>query len=215
MFEDLFDLKESLNNYVSKIYYINLASRTDRDKHINKCFNELNIKAEKFHAIPSSKHIRGCNQSHLQIIENAKNQNYKSICIFEDDCYFDVQFNDYLQKIFTSNICWDMLFLGHCLSRKKNNKTEILCTMNQIYCTHAYCINSTAYNFLIERLKTLSIPIDHIYNRINHNEELKILAVYPSIVEQVPNKSNIGEGLTFNNNEIHHDQSVYYIRRTT
>lgn len=217
MFDNLFENdKQTLNNFIEHIYYINLDSRTDRNKHITKCFDLLGIYAERFSAVRSSKTLRGCNQSHLEIIKIAKKQSYKNICIFEDDCCFDKNFNSYLSSIFTNDVDWDILFLGHCLGETKKRYTHFLYSMENIYCTHAYCLNNNIYDILIEYLEEFKhLPIDYIYNKINKQHEPKILAVYPSIVEQVPNKSDIREGPNNSNNEIRYDHSVYYIRRTT
>jgi len=181
-----------------------------------KCFNELNIHAKRFNAIHTSKQVRGCNQSHLEIIKIAKKQCYNNICIFEDDCYFDQDFNSYLDSIFINDIDWDMIFLGHCFSQTKKPYNDLLYSMANIYCTHAYCINNSMYDTLITYLEGLRhLAIDHIYNNINRQQKFKILAVYPSIVKQVPNKSDIGEGPNNSTNEISYDHSVYYLRRTT
>ncbi len=119
-----------VNKIFDKIYCINLNKRKDRWKEITSHFNKYKIDVERFTAIEgnvfnwsNSKYTAGkpvafngacgCIASHLSIWKLAKQNNYKSVLIIEDDCDLE---EDFLNK-FTSAYNevpndWDLLYLG-------------------------------------------------------------------------------------------------------
>ena len=193
--------KETMNTIFSSIHYINLDKRTDRREYSEKTFKKLKIKAKRFSAIKGKKGKEAriaCKNSHLSIIKESSKNKENNVLILEDDCLFVNGFEKYL-TIFREIKSWDMIFLGHCFSSKKDKIQDNLFTMNKIFCTHAYAVNSTGYNKLIKHLENSQQAIDHIYNSLL-NSDMKIYAICPSLVSQAPNKSDIGEGPNNSNN---------------
>ena len=78
--------------FISKIntMYINLLNRTDRKEHV---INELkkigiNDNVERFNAIKLENGALGCSMSHLKCLEIAKQNDWESVLIIEDDIKF-------------------------------------------------------------------------------------------------------------------------------
>lgn len=191
--------KYSYKNFINQSYYINLNSRLDRKKHIEEQLQKNHIKAIRFSAYQGKK--RGlsarlaCKQSHISVIEQAKRENINNISIFEDDCLFNTNFLNIAEDCFESlPNDWDMLFLGHCFSKRGDAINNYLYEANTIYCTHAYCITQKAYDKILFYLYKSQNPIDHIYAYLSSSSILNTYMCYPSIVNQIPNKSDIGEG---------------------
>lgn len=94
-------------NYFDKIYIINLASRADRRKEIEAQLEKINLslhhpKVILYNAIKPleagefpSIGARGCFLSHFGILQDAKNQKYQRILIFEDDLDLN---KDFIEK---------------------------------------------------------------------------------------------------------------------
>src|SRR5205823_646715 len=94
----------------------------------------------------SSPGALGCLMSHLQIIKEAKEQNFKSILIFEDDIILHNEFNDQLRKINSVPLDYEIIYLG--ASQYKTNLNSI--SINGTYYkadltggTFAYIIKSS------------------------------------------------------------------------
>ena len=115
---------KTLNDYFSKIYYINLDSRPDR---YNEClleFRKMNINVERVSGIDGSKLYMGSDikrtsgahgllLTHIKILEDAILNNYKNILILEDDVKFlDIFYEKFNEKIIYLPDDWDLLCLG-------------------------------------------------------------------------------------------------------
>lgn len=187
MISDLFD----------KIYCINLESRKDRLKESLAEFVKHDIyNVEIFPAIDGRliPLIPGCNaghtgciMSHLLILKEAQGQRYKNVLIFEDDVQFAADFNDKLKFIPDD---YDMLYFGG--SDKYaiiNQQTEHIARIQGTLCTHAYAVNESIYQLLIDLLSNADAPIDVMYTRI-HNQ-IKTLGFRPKIAWQRESFSNI------------------------
>jgi len=78
-----------LNEFVDKIYCINLKHRKDKKKFIQKQAKKYNLDITYFKAVENKKDgWKGCLQSHLAIIREAKATGLNKILIIEDDCLF-------------------------------------------------------------------------------------------------------------------------------
>jgi len=73
---------------IKNIYYINLESRVDRKKFIEKQMENLGLNVTRFNAIKHHIGAIGCSLSHLQLLKFAKEQNFDHILILEDDIHF-------------------------------------------------------------------------------------------------------------------------------
>jgi GR25 family glycosyltransferase involved in LPS biosynthesis len=218
IFNQVFLTKKQIQNthaikfkqWVDQIYYINLDTRPDRNKHIQLQLYRHNLSANRLTAIRGNKGhdaMVACKKSHQSIIETARNLKHNNICVLEDDVIFDDNFLN-MADICVSNIPddWDLLFLGHCFSKPYTEAiSRMIYRPINIFCTHCYCVHKKAYDTIIEYLsntKYLYMPIDHIYNYLHQKHILNMYMCYPSIANQIPNISDIGQGPNSSNNFI-------------
>ena len=81
------------NLEVDNIYCLYLEEFPERKEKALKHFQEMNLKVEMFKGTyyPKKGHY-GCKMGHLDIIQDAKNNNYNNILIVEDDVFFEDNF---------------------------------------------------------------------------------------------------------------------------
>lgn len=172
-----------LNDYFDHIFYINLDHRTDRRQEFE---NEMSINGIiNYTRIPGilatpiegvdtgrTRHI-ACGTVHKQIIETAKFNNLNKILIFEDDVCFYNEGNesgitiiekalDDLSKITD----WDLFYLsGLIIDKELNLVTENLIKAKTVLTTHAYAINSQAYDKILRYNPLTDCAIDGWYGQ--------------------------------------------------
>ena len=142
---------------ISKIYYINLEHREDRKAQIESELIKMDLlhKTERFNAIYNKDHpALGCCYSHLTCLENAKNNNFDNILIFEDDFEFIVDkkyFNDKLNILMNDNT-WDILFLSYnCKEYIPIDENKIKLIYSQT--ASGYIVNNKHFDTLINLYK--------------------------------------------------------------
>jgi len=205
--------KESkgINNFVDKIYCINLDRRTDRWKLISEEFKRLEIDVERFssvdgNTIPSTELIirhedlksnikgaQGALKSHRKVLKDAIDNDYDKICVFEDDLIFCKDFNerfDYYIKNVPTN--WDMMYLG-CHYHNCENPDFIMKYIyknNRNYGCFAMIINKDMikkiYDYTKEETKTID---DYISEMIKNNNCYSFI---PFFVKTTNTVSDIG-----------------------
>ena len=200
--------KEELNirtklNFPFKTFVINLNHRKDRLDAISKELEQIGIKNwERFPGIiPTSipktfipkkeemykKGSYGCLLSHLGVIKKAKEENLEYVLILEDDTGFKNNIV-YLEDIL-KNKNWDMLYLN--VTNSKHSKTCLnLLKLDFGFTTNAYFVHSRLYDFLIDRLPTVSEEIDLFYAK-NIHSKYNCYCVTPFMTYQKPSYSNI------------------------
>lgn len=174
----------SLNDFFSKLYVINLDRRPDRYQQVSDEFNKIGAIVERIPGIDGktlSTSRRGMRQGayalllkHIELIKNASINKYENIIIFEDDVSFVPDFNKkFNEKIKYLPDDWDLFYLGgnHILhvdgfkliTGNKNFKItkETYKNLNHelartpcTYCAHALGIRSKIYDAIIERAIT-------------------------------------------------------------
>lgn len=96
-------------NRIEHYIYINLDKRTDRKTHMEEQFAQLDISPEKitrFSAHYNPLNGLGCMKSHLEALKLARDKQYKSVWIFEDDFMFTVSkevIEDNLRQLYFKN----------------------------------------------------------------------------------------------------------------
>lgn len=213
----------------TKAYYINLENRKDRLVQINEQLNKINLEAERFNAISLSqeecdkiggirwsgesewrnKLIKGqfsCTSSHLEIIKMAKQKNLDKVLVLEDDCFFEEAFdikeviNNAFNEIKIHNIQWDMLFLGsNLIAPTSKTVSPFLMKMEAGYCAHAYYVNKTFYDKILEFTFNKNYTIDVYYNELMCQSN--IFCTKPLLAVQQPSFSDI-EGYNVNYEEV-------------
>jgi GR25 family glycosyltransferase involved in LPS biosynthesis len=226
---------KTLNDYFSKIYCINLDKRTDKYSECLIEFNKIGIDVERISAVDGSSVFTmgihknagayGLMLTNINIIQNARQNNYETILILEDDVMFIENFNElFNEKIKSLPDNWDLLYLGgnnrfdigrfnlitgdpNFVVNKESYKTlnHELSKTTWTQTTHAVAINSRFYNSLMYGISRNSrLPIDNIYC-ILQQEGCNAYTFLPSLALQRPSFSDIEN--RFWDHNIHNENS--------
>ena len=120
---------------------------------------------------------RSCLFSHLSVIRYAKENNLKNVLIFEDDAVFnhDVDVIDILSKTLDEleNVEWDMFKLGCLLSGFSEKKGDYLCKLSIFSAAHAYAVNNTCYDIILDFPFESEMNIDTRYGSLSGRNIIK------------------------------------------
>lgn len=212
------ETKFEINKYFDNIYCLNLDKRQDRWEKVSKQFNRFNINVERWSAIdghfldsklleyynpdglkgeeasilgiPENKNAIGCLLSHLEIIKNAKENNYQRILIFEDDILLSNEFDKEVNKLF--KLDWKLAYLGASQFDWSEIKIE-----NNFYkskktlSTFAYAVESSIFDDILN-IKSIK-SIDNLLSELQIKFYGDCFTFYPNIVVSDVNKSDIRE----------------------
>jgi len=173
-----------LNEFVDKIYCINLDRRPDRWKRCQEIFRQHNLDVERFSAIDGTTLNRynrlkpgeiGVSRSNLAIIKQAKKNHYKSICIFEDDVEladdFNQKFSEYIQEVPDD---WAFIYLGGANKRPAIPVSVHIYKLKRMSCAYAMIIHNKIYDVIIKELTAEERWADVNYNLLQR--------IYPAYV---------------------------------
>jgi len=140
------------------------AIDTISTNHYNVLFEEVTKDYdEDFIKHNYKKGALGCLLSHLKIVIDAKNKNYNSILILEEDFLIKNNFNEeYLNVVDKIPTNWDFIYFG-----KKQGVSNLKLVNEMVYipndttwATHAICIKHTIFDALIDTYTPLKLPVD-------------------------------------------------------
>lgn len=184
-----------LNEYFDKIYCINLDERPDRWKQALNEFKKVGIEnVERFSAFKHEKGAIGCRESHLGIIRKAKEEKLNNVLIFEDDVLFIEKNIPLISKTLDDlkSTNWDLFYLGATVDPNvgfMNKITNNLFKTNFAYTTHAYAVNGSVFDKILNEAPYHPI-IDVFYCR--HIVPMgKSLIMNPMVAIQQEGYSNI------------------------
>jgi len=215
-----------MNHYFDNIYLINLDSRTDRLKTAHNNLSNLNIEYERVAAaqIPFEKinpalysdfeqhdpnyvaGSYGCKVSHLKVIADALQKQYKNILILEDDISINPDYKNILdsaiQQLETYNLQWDMLYLGGHYrwggfytdgSRWFQEYVgEHVLKIKGAMTTLAYALSDRIYDFILKNAVKENCEIDIFYYKMHqHAKQFSYFGIIPPAVEELKSESNI------------------------
>ena len=202
----------TLDSYFDRIFYINLERDTLRNEQMVSQFQKYGItNYERVDGIaltelPGKEKYRNfikhdpryqigqlsCRASHLKCIGIAKQRNFSSVLILEDDALFLQDPNLLLAHNRQMLNDWDMLYFGGLVEPHFRN---------QIVCTHAYCVKNTLYDDILNMADASGMEIDNFYAKIlqhmsynyNHTGKYNIRVIMPfnQIVQNKALGSNI------------------------
>ena len=144
--------KKSVHNIIDHVLYINLPSRLDRKTSTEAELAKLGLPYSRIDGEPNKFGGLGCSKAHLKALQYAKDKNYSSILICEDDVTFKFSANKihrYLSSAIGSvGTNWDVILLsggnvrstpaGKYIKRLKSAQTRT-----------AYLVNASYYDTLI------------------------------------------------------------------
>jgi glycosyl transferase, family 25 len=158
---DQFYLSKSGNPSIFPfIYCINLKNRTDKKQKVQEQFDKYNLNVKFFTAELHQNPARGCLESHIEILIDAKERGLKNVLILEDD----IEILDNFLNINWNNVPsdWDMLYLGgnhyEILEHTSNDFKKI-----RSWSTYAYAINSSLFDIIIQESINANKEIDKFY----------------------------------------------------
>lgn len=138
----------------------------------------------------------GCKLSHYNIMKKFyKEDKYKYLLILEDDCIFDENTRENVNKSLSFIECLDikfnMLYLSTNIFKKEacQKISNCLLKINKGYgnCTHAIIFSRNTINDIIEIIEKSNNEIDCVYKNIDNR-----YCVHPMTTYQGRSKSNIG-----------------------
>ena len=177
-FDELMNKKNPNPKWLGAIYCINLTEREDKYKYMQEVSMKEKIKVDFMRVSKHSDPRRGCLESHLEVLREAKERDLPNVLILEDDIEF-------LKSIRDIEIPeeWDMLYLGgnHIEVNEEitNNWFKI-----KSWSTYGYIVNKDFYDKLITGLSTTKKEIDRYYIE-NIHPNYRVYMINPKIV--VPN----------------------------
>jgi GR25 family glycosyltransferase involved in LPS biosynthesis len=161
-----------ITDFFDKIYCINLEHRSDRWELALNEFKKIGIEngVIRFNAVYNKENgALGCRDSHLKVIQDAKDNNYERILIFEDDVLFldnDISLiENTLDQL--NEFDYDIFYLGATVAPNIGfftQESENIVKTNFAYTTHSYSITSKNYDFILKNSINYGI-VDVFYNQ--------------------------------------------------
>lgn len=189
-----------ITDFFDKTYCVNLDKRKNRwDECVNE-FTKWGIDGvERVSAIDGSTlktsdyNINfeignvGLILTNINIIKEAKEKNYSSILILEDDVVFTDEINNISNYFSQLPEDWDMLYFGGNHNTHMRVKPPIIINdkvskLHNTYTTHCVGIKDTMFDILLNMLPKLSAPIDVQYAGLQ--KIFNVYCFYPAIAKQ-------------------------------
>ncbi len=200
-----------INSIVDKVFVITTVN-SNRVDYIKKHLTDNNITFDFFVAVDTKivtdtilvndggdlntknhKALLSLISAFVSIVETAKLQNFKSVCVIEDDCFFGQNWREKL-KSFIEKLPheWDLLNIGYhplhdtdTIKIKYNDFVNI--PLNWHHTTHCMIIKNTCYDEIINQVNkwNYTLPIDYIFNEIYKNKNVKAYIPSDKFIYQV------------------------------
>lgn len=207
----------TIDEFVDRIFVINILTRIDKYEKMVKQFEELGIKNyERFDAyVPTEESVHndqcqseldkrlcfrgaiGCKFSHFNAIKEAKKRGYNRILILEDDALFVQDFVDKFSRV--SNeinfIDWSILYIGANHKEKGKSVTKSVKRCSKAFTTSSYILSSKVYDQILREAPGKMMEIDTYYVECVQNLG-NCYAVSPNLVTQFPSTSDISGNYT-------------------
>ena len=193
-----------MEKYFDKIYCINLNRREDR---WNETLEELkkwglSDSVSRYSAIDGNTLNNdtvinngelGILTTHINIITEAKENNYNNILILEDDIEFTKEIENIDEYMSLVPSDWDMLYFGGNHNKHIGKEIKLLnekiIKLNETYGIHCVVINNTVYDLILNLITKRNKPIDVYYADIQ--KSYNCYGFNPSIALQRESFSDI------------------------
>ena len=157
-FDRLVEKKNPNPVLFSEIYCINLVEREDRNEYMRELFMENNLRVNFYRPERNSDGARGCRESHLWVLKDARKRGIPSVLIFEDD----IDILGDLKEVKLPAV-WDMFYLGgNWVDILDKSESDDYCKVRS-WSTYAYAVHKRFYDKLIEGLESTEKEIDRYY----------------------------------------------------
>jgi hypothetical protein len=186
---------------IPPIVVINLRTRGDRAKMVIETMGNQTppLPFIFYTAEPHNNPVRGCLESHINIVKWAKNRGCRAVCIFEDD--FVIQHT--LSSVPPFPQDWDMVYLGGLCTHIKSWSDEIPQTPSHqfvgnkwvkgtFYCDHSYLVKNSVFDKIIDEGWAYTKELDRFYTGEIHDSPIyNVYMSYVQYVIQYPDWSDI------------------------
>jgi GR25 family glycosyltransferase involved in LPS biosynthesis len=175
---------------IQKYFVINLDSRPDRLQQFNE--NEFPFEIERFSAIRKVPGIKGCNASHLAILNK---DCALPFVVFEDDCKLieDWSIVETAMKQLPKD--WDILLVGANLNTPLEQYSENLFKVKNAWTTHAIIYGAQGVvDYIKKKMPKDSTPIDAFYSKHIY-PNFNCFVVNPLVAIQRCSFSDINNGV--------------------
>jgi len=189
-----------LTDFFDKTYCVNLDRRIERWEESLKEFKEWEIGDVSRVSAVDGKHLNmedyntrlnpgelGLVLTNINIIKEAKEKDYSSILILEDDVVFvdEIKNIDSYVELLPDN--WDMLYFGgnhntHMGVSPPQIINDKVCKLHNTYTTHCIGIRNNMFDILLSILPKLNGPLDVEYAKLQ--KFFNIYSFYPAIAKQ-------------------------------
>jgi hypothetical protein len=154
-------------HFFDAIYCINLDRHPHRWESMQRRFRKLGIDRgiRRFPAVETAlSHHIGCALSHRRIIAEAKQQQLKTVLVFEDDTRFAPGATDVLMRSLREleGRQWQLLYLGGYLDARTLQKIpgcEHLVIPSRITCTHAIAYHHSVYDAILDAIPESAVGV--------------------------------------------------------
>lgn len=142
---------------LKNIFYINLKHREDRNLHLLKEFEKINITPTRFEAIYNKIGAIGCTESHISILKLALEKEWDYITIIEDDFTF-LDHSMFLKSLDSFLISqqkegWDVLILAGNNFPPYKKITDNYIQIKNCQCTTGYIVSKQYFQTLIKNFE--------------------------------------------------------------
>lgn len=185
-----------------KTYVINLDRRTDRISDL-----KIPLTWERFSATDGKEKYsnnpirergwRGCQDSHIRLLEKIINENEDIFIVFEDDVEVGENFMNNLNSVAESlPTDWDLLFLGGWNVGEKIKFNDLTDIAKSVYCTHAYMLKKDVAKKMLDKFKEREFKVDVLLAELLPS--INAYICNPTIAWQRPGFSDV-ENIVTNN----------------
>lgn len=195
-----------LFDYFDKTFCVNLKHREDRLELFNNEIVKYGLGEYTIYEAVLGSSIRseinsnlmdgeiGIIKTNSNIFEYSKNNNFKTILIMEDDCYFtdDVLKINELMKFVPDD--WDMLYFGgnhntHMSVEPPLKINDHIVKLHNTYSAHMIAIKSNLFDVIQPLLLNYDKQIDVIYSELQ--KKYNVYSFYPGVAKQRSGYSDI------------------------
>jgi len=192
-------------NYIDKIYLVNLEKRKDRFKKVDEQFKKNNLNYKHILAVDGeylndpipikgkdykfwNKYALGLVKTWSNILNDAIENNYYNILIFEDDHLFIENFCNLFNAYFIElPPDWSIVKLSANVFEGEEKITDNIIKVDKSNGTHAVILNNKIFRKLLDFVNREEFPLDNILDLINAN----MYMFYPGLTYPYPSFSNI------------------------
>ena len=158
-FDRLVEMKNPNPAQFRDIYCINTQERSDKHEYINGVMMAQNLKAQFYRPKRNMESgAKGCRESHLAVLRDARKRGLPSVLIFEDDVEF---VGDIREVVLPKE--WDMFYIGgNWVDILDKSESDNYCRVRS-WSTYGYAVNRAFYDVLIDGLEKTEKEIDRYY----------------------------------------------------